>query len=428
MLFQKQQGKLVWLGFRKGKEMESFVDSLTAESIINKYGSPVYVYNEKILRERCRDLIGAFRGKILPSYSVKANNNISLLKIIKEEGLRADAMSPGEIFLLEQAGFISEEIFYISNNVTQEEMQYAIDKGILISVDSLSQLELYGQINRGGRVAVRFNPGIGAGHSKKVITAGEGTKFGVQAEFWAEVKAIIKKHHLDLVGVNQHIGSLFLEPTLYIQAAENLLNLVREHFPGLNFIDFGGGFGVPYKATESRFDFDEFSKLFLPILDKFIETYDNKCVQFKCESGRYIVAECCSILGRVTALKDNYGQNYVGTDIGFNVIMRPLLYDSYHEIKIHSVGKGVVNLEGPVHVVGNICESGDILAHNRDIGPVKIGDIIEVMTAGAYVYSMASNYNCRLRPPEILIREDGSIVKIRERDTLEGLLQNFSVC
>ena len=163
-------------------------------------------------------------------------------------------------------------------------------------------------------------------------------------------------------------------------------------------------------------------------MDKFIETYDNKCVQFKCEPGRYIVAECCSILGRVTALKDNYGQNYVGTDIGFNVIMRPLLYDSYHEIKIHSVGKGVVNLEGPVHVVGNICESGDILAHNRDIGPVKIGDIIEVMTAGAYVYSMASNYNCRLRPPEILIREDGSIVKIRERDTLEGLLQNFSVC
>ena len=122
----------MWLGFRKGKEMESFVDSLTAESIINKYGSPVYVYNEKILRERCRDLIGAFRGKILPSYSVKANNNISLLKIIKEEGLRADAMSPGEIFLLEQAGFISEEIFYISNNVTQEEINTILIKNVTI--------------------------------------------------------------------------------------------------------------------------------------------------------------------------------------------------------------------------------------------------------------------------------------------------------
>lgn len=407
--------------------MESFIDSLTAENIINKYGSPVYVYNEKILRERCKDLISAFRGRIQPSYSVKANNNISLLKIIKEEGLKADAMSPGEIFLLERAGFNSEEIFYISNNVSQEEMQYAIDKGILISVDSLSQLELYGQINRGGRVAVRFNPGIGAGHSEKVITAGEGTKFGVQAEFWPEVKAILEDYNLSLVGVNQHIGSLFLEPTPYIEAAKNLLNLVGEHFPGLDFIDFGGGFGVPYKATENRLDLDEFSKLFIPVLDKFLETYDNKCVQFKCEPGRYIVAESCSILGRVTALKENYGQNYVGTDIGFNVIMRPLLYDSYHEIKIHDGGEGATVLEGPVHVVGNICESGDILARNRDIGPVKIGDIIEVMTAGAYVYSMASNYNCRLRPPEILIKEDGNVIIIRGRDTLESLLQNLSV-
>lgn len=405
--------------------MNSFIDYSTAEKIIKEYGSPVFVYSEKILRQRCEDLMTAFDGRLQPSYSVKANNNISLLHIIHEEGLKADAMSPGEIYLLEKAGFKPEEIFYISNNVSAEEMQFAVKKGILASVDSLSQLEQYGQINEGGRVAVRFNPGVGAGHNKKVITGGEKTKFGIQAEFWPDVKALLKKYKLELVGVNQHIGSLFLEADSYVEAAENLLELVAEHFPGLDFVDFGGGFGVPYCNSESRLDFKLFTDLLLPILDNFVKKYDNKSVQFKCEPGRYVVAECCSILGKITSIKENYSQNYVGTDIGFNVLIRPILYDSYHEIKVLGGGIGDTLCDGPVHIVGNICESGDILAENRNIGPVRIGDIVEVMTAGAYVYSMASNYNCRLRPAEVLIKDDGSIVKIRKQDSFESLLQNF---
>ncbi len=405
--------------------MKSFIDYSTAEKIMKEYGSPVFVYSEKILRERCRELMTAFGGKLQPSYSVKANTNLSLLRIIHQEGLKADSMSPGEIYLLEKAGFKPKEIFYISNNVSPEEMQFAINRGILVSVDSLSQLEQYGQINQGGEVAVRFNPGIGAGHNKKVITGGEKTKFGIQAEFWPEVLVLLEKYNLKLVGVNQHIGSLFLEAGPYVEAAENLLNLVEAHFPGVDFVDFGGGFGVPYKEGESRLDFNYLTDLISPVLDNFVKNYDNKKVHFKCEPGRYVVAESCSILGKVTSIKENYSQNYVGTDIGFNVIMRPILYDSYHEIKVLGGGISETFCDGPVNVVGNICESGDILAHDRDIGSVRIGDIIEIMTAGAYVYSMSSNYNCRLKPAEVLIKEDGSIIKIRKQDSFENLLQNF---
>ncbi|MFA6893982.1 MAG: diaminopimelate decarboxylase, partial [Synergistaceae bacterium] len=348
----------------------------------------------------------------------------SLLKIIREEGLGADAMSPGEIFVLQNAGFAPEEIFYIGNNVSCEEMSYCIDRGILVSVDSLSQLEQFGQINPGGKVAVRFNPGMGAGHCEKVITAGHKTKFGVQSEFHQEVKKIIEKYDLKLIGINQHIGSLFLDADPYVDAAKSLLDMIAENFPGLEFIDFGGGFGVPYKPGEKRLDLSELSEKLFETIDLFLDKYDNQNVHFKCEPGRYISAECGLLLGTVHAVKKNYGKYYVGTDIGFNVMMRHVLYDSYHEIEVLSDKKAVNDINNAT-IVGNICESGDILAMDRNIGPVSECDIIAVKNAGAYGYSMASNYNCRLRPAEVLMAEDGSVRLIRKADTMESLMNNF---
>lgn len=400
-----------------------FLDFKEAKSIVDSYGSPVYVYSEKILRERCRDLLRAFDGRIRPSYSVKANTNISLLKIIREEEIRADAMSPGEIYLLEKAGFSHGEIFYIGNNVSRDEMRYAIERNILVSVDSLSQLETFGKINPGGSVAVRFNPGLGAGHCDKVITAGHHTKFGVQAEFYPQVKELLKKYGLNLVGVNQHIGSLFLEPDSYVEAARALLGLVSAHLPGLEFVDFGGGFGVPYRQSENRLDFKDMRAKIFPVLDAFVSGYDNKNVHFKCEPGRYIAAECGALVGTVHSIKDNYGEKYVGTDIGFNVLMRPVLYGSYHDVAILNGGRS--DELGRVTVVGNICESGDKIAEDRELGGVREGDLILVSNAGAYGYSMSSNYNCRLRPAEILIRENGSVELIRRADTFESLTANF---
>lgn len=392
--------------------------------LIKKYGSPLYVYDEKILRKSCRDMHDLLPNKNLRvNYSAKANSNLEILKIVRDEDIDVDAMSPGEIYVQKLAGYSSDEIFYIGNNVSKEEMQYAINENVLVSVDSLSQLESFGQINPGGDVAIRFNPGIGTGHHQKVVTAGKKTKFGVQKDFIPQVKELLEKYNLNLVGIDQHIGSLFLESDSYIKGVQSLLEIAAQ-FPGLKFIDMGGGFGVPYHEGECRLDLKELSGKLDKVLDDFLTNYDNKDVIFKIEPGRYIPAECGVLLGEVYSVKDNYGTTYVGTDLGFNVLMRPVLYDSYHAVTII---KADAKDEGEevATIVGNICESGDIIANERNMKKVSVGDIVVVGNAGAYGFAMSSNYNCRLKPAEVLIDKDGNDRLIRRRDTFEDIIRNF---
>lgn len=392
--------------------------------LIKKYGSPLYVYDERILRKSCREMHNLLPKKNLRvNYSAKANSNIEILKIVRDEDIDVDAMSPGEIYVQKLAGYNADRIFYIGNNVSKEEMQYVINEKVLVSVDSLAQLESFGQINPGGDVAVRFNPGIGTGHHQKVVTAGKKTKFGVQKDFIPQVKAILEKYNLNLVGIDQHIGSLFLEPDAYIKGVESLLEIATQ-FSGLKFIDMGGGFGVPYHEGECRLDLKELSEKLNAVLDEFLKDYDNKDVIFKIEPGRYIPAECGVLLGEVYSVKENYGTTYVGTDLGFNVLMRPVLYDSYHAITIIKSNKSE-NGKEVATIVGNICESGDIIANEREMRKVSEGDIVAVGNAGAYGFSMSSNYNCRLKPAEVLIDKDGNDRLIRRRDTIEDLIRNF---
>ena len=410
-----------------GSEMcirDRFLSDDKVFELIKKYGSPLYVYDERILRKSCREMHNLLPKKNLRvNYSAKANSNIEILKIVRDEDIDVDAMSPGEIYVQKLAGYNADRIFYIGNNVSKEEMQYAINEKVLVSVDSLAQLESFGQINPGGDVAVRFNPGIGTGHHQKVVTAGKKTKFGVQKDFIPQVKAILEKYNLNLVGIDQHIGSLFLEPDAYIKGVESLLEIATQ-FSGLKFIDMGGGFGVPYHEGECRLDLKELSEKLNAVLDEFLKDYDNKDVIFKIEPGRYIPAECGVLLGEVYSVKENYGTTYVGTDLGFNVLMRPVLYDSYHAITIIKSNKSE-NGKEVATIVGNICESGDIIANEREMRKVSEGDIVAVGNAGAYGFSMSSNYNCRLKPAEVLIDKDGNDRLIRRRDTIEDLIRNF---
>lgn len=402
-----------------------FISDQKAFKLLKKYGSPLYVYDETTLRKRCREMHDLLPDKNLRvNYSAKANSNLELLKIVEDEDIDVDAMSPGEIFVQQKAGYSPERIFYIGNNVSKEEMMYAIERDILVSVDSLSQLKLFGEINPGGKVAVRFNPGVGAGHHEKVVTAGEKTKFGVQKDFILEVKSLLSKYDLTLVGINQHIGSLFLKSDPYIAGVKNLLEIAK-HFPELGFIDLGGGFGVPYHEEEERLDLHELSNKLNAVLDDFLKEYDNKNVIFKVEPGRYISAECGILLGEVYAVKSNYDTKYIGTDLGFNVLMRPVLYDSYHEIYIAKKNPSSLQEKSTYTVVGNICESGDIVASDRLTDSVDEGDIVMVGNAGAYGYAMCSNYNCRLRPAEVLVTEDGADKLIRRRDDFEDIIRNF---
>lgn len=406
----------------KVTDLCNFFQGNDPKELVKKYGSPLYVYNERILRERCREIKNLVSyPNFSVNYSAKANSNLAFLQIVQQEGLNVDAMSPGEIYVELMAGFKSEQIFYISNNVSAEEMQFAIDNKVLISVDSLSQLETYGKLNPGGRVAARFNGGVGAGHHEKVVTAGKKTKFAINPEYIPEFKEILRKYDLKLVGINQHIGSLFMESEPYVEGVKAILEIAKQ-FDDLEFVDLGGGFGIPYQKfnDQPRLDLKELSEKLDPVLKAFAEEY-GKDITFKVEPGRYISAECSVLLGTVNAVKYNGSNKFAGTDIGFNVLARPVMYDSHHDIEVYN--NAAENEE--ITVVGNICESGDIIAKDRSIPKVTEGDIIGILDAGAYGYVMASNYNNRLRPAEIFIRENGEVVLTRKRDELEDLTRNF---
>lgn len=405
----------------------NFFKGNDAFDLIEQFGSPLYIYNEEILRSRCKDMKNLVSYEnFIPHYSIKANTNIHLLKIVHEEGLHADVMSPGEIYLALEAGFQPEDLFFIPNNVVAEDMLYAIEKGITTSVDSLDQLQLYGELNPGGKVAIRFNPGVGAGHHEKVVTGGKKTKFGINPEYITEVKRILETYNLTLIGINQHIGSLFMDGTPYIESLHSILSIAKQ-FDDLTFIDLGGGFGIPYHKQdgEARLDIKVLGEKLDPILHEFTKEYGKK-IQFQIEPGRYIPCESSLLLGKVTATKINADHKYLGCDIGFNTLQRPIMYDSHHDIELYSkeVKKTPVS---PLTVVGNICESGDILAKDRMLPEAVRGDLIAMMDTGAYGYCMASCYNQRFRPAEVLIQSDGTVRQIRKRDTFEDLIRNMLI-
>lgn len=430
------------MDFWRQDKMNSVIQSVdffkgnNPQKLLEEYGSPLYVYNEEILRDRMNAVANVItKYPYTANYSVKANTNINILKIALEEGVNCDAMSTGEIEMLLKAGFPVDRIFFVPNNVAEEELLFAIEKGIMTSLDSLSQLELFGQLcvenkipleNR--RCAVRINPGVGAGHCEKVVTGGKKTKFGIAEEDIPQIFQLAEKYELIIAGINQHIGSLFMDGQPYLDAVSNLLRIAHQ-FKNLDFIDFGGGYGIPYHKLddENAFPMDSFKKKLEPILDDFVKDYASVPL-FKSEPGRFCVAESGVILGKVHSVKQNAGNIYAGCDIGMNVLVRPSMYDSYHDIEVIRNGQLVDREKSTLleqNVCGNICESGDLLAKNRMLPKIQKGDILCILDAGAYGYSMASSYNSRPRPAEIMICKDSSVKLIRRRETIEDLMRMF---
>ena len=408
-----------------------FLRGNKVENLVKEFGTPLYVYSEDIIREHMRNVAGIVKNHpYTANYSVKANTNMSILKIALDEGLNADAMSEGEMRVLLETGFPSDRIFFVPNNVDIEEIAFAVEHDIIVSLDSLSQLELFGKNFAGHKCAVRINPGVGAGHHEKVVTAGKKTKFGIAEEDIDEIFIIADKYNLTIAGINQHVGSLFMDPQPFLDAVDNFLRVAKK-FKNLQFIDFGGGYGIPYHKLdgEKSFDMDSFSERFNEKVDRFVEEYGS-CPLFKSEPGRYCVAQGGIILGRVYAVKQNSGYKYAGTDIGMNVLIRPAMYDSWHDMELLRDSE-IITCEDDdcemITVTGNICESGDIIGKNRMMPPMAEGDLIAVLDAGAYGYSMSSNYNTRRRPAEIMIMSDGSVKLIRKRETYDDLIRLMRV-
>lgn len=400
----------------------NFYEGNEPGELLSAHGSPLYVYNERILRQRCREMRNLVDYAHLEiNYSAKANTNVRLLEIIRDEGLHTDAMSPGEILAVKAAGFTPDKILFVSNNVSEHEMRFALDHKLPVCVDSLSQLEMFGRINPGGAVAVRINPGVGQGHCDKVVTGGGETKFGVNMEYADDLRAISKKYNLHVNGIHFHIGSLFMEGDVFFTAVRAAMAFAMG-FDDLDFLDFGGGFGIPYAkaAGEAAMDLRALGHSFSGLIADFMRDYGKEIV-IKLEPGRFIVAECGVLLGRVLAVKHNGETCFAGTDIGFNVLPRPVIYGSRHEIELYRP-HGAATAERKITVVGNICETGDILSRDVTMPMPVEGDIMAVLDTGAYCFVMASTYNQRPLPAEVLITQDGGVRLIRRRQAPEELL------
>jgi diaminopimelate decarboxylase len=381
------------------KNNKLFIGGIIAEELVKKYGSPLYVYDAEIIKRQYRSLVDNIKyDKLKIHFACKANTNITLLKILKKEGCNIEAVSKGEIVAALEAGFTSEQIIYTCSYVTKEELRFVIEKRIMINIDSLTQLQRFGEIKPGGKVSLRLNQGIGAGHHEHNITGGPDSKFGIDISQIDEAKEIAKKYNLHIVGIHQHIGSGILEEKMFMTAIKKLLETARQ-FDNLEFLDFGGGFGIAYNPDDKPLDMITLGKLITKEIKTFVKEY-GKELEIKFEPGRFLVGEAGVLLGTVTEIKKSPAHIFVGIDAGFNQLIRPMMYGSHHEIVNAS---NVKDKEETVWVVGNICESGDIFAHDRKLPKSKEGDIFTILGAGAYGYSMSFPYNARPQPLEILV-------------------------
>jgi len=406
--------------------MSDFYKGLDPSELLSQFGSPLYIYNEDILRRKCRDMKNLVNYKdFTVSFSSKANSNLAVLQIVRSEGLKIDAMSPGEAAIGLKAGFKPEDILYICNNISAREMKSVAEYGITIGVDSVSQLRNWGKISPGSKVFVRFNPGVGIGHNEKVITGGENTKFGIDASDADEVLRITKELGLKLIGINQHVGSLFMEGNVFVEGARNLIETAKK-FDDLEYINLGGGFGIPYKkqSGEKPIDLKKMGEMTYALIKQLNRELGRE-LKYIIEPGRYIAAECGVILGEVNTVKTSGGNKYIGTDIGFNILARPVMYDAHHDVEIYRKSYENSERQEVVNIVGNICESGDVIAHERLLPEIFEDDIIAILDAGAYGHVMSSNYNFRLRPAEVLIRSNGEAVIVRERDEITEILSKY---
>jgi len=390
---------------------EMKIGGINTQSLIKKYGSPLYVYDADKIRERLRDFTDNIKYKKLKvHYAVKANNNVEILKLLRSEGSNVETVSIGAVNLAFKAGFKPNQIIHTCNGMTEKEISFLIDNKITTNIDSLTQLKKWGELSPSSDISLRLNQDIGAGSHRYLVTGGDDSKFGIHISHLEEAVNIAKKYKLNVIGLQQHIGTdAILEPELFIRSAKALMTTAHE-FENLEFLDFGGAYGVPYRPDETPLDMKKFSEEFMPVIEDFNESY-GKDITVILEPGRYLVAESGTLLATVTDVKKNPKRTFIAIDTGMNHLLRPALYHAYHEI-INTNGNSKKSV---VSVVGNICESSDFLAKDRNLPQFKEGDVVAIINAGAYGYSMSSSYNSRPKPAEVLI-DKGKTKLIRERE------------
>ena len=395
------------------------MDNQLLVSLTEKYGSPLYVYDaEKIISQynRITEAFSSVKSLKL-NYAVKANSTISILKLFKKLNSGIDTVSIQEVKLGLEAGFSPKNIIFTPNGVSLQEIELAANLGVQINIDNLSILEQFGHHYPNIPVCVRINPHIMAGGNSKISVGHIDSKFGISIHQVPHIKRVVENTGMHINGIHMHTGSDILDIDVFISATDILFNAAKE-FKKLDFIDLGSGFKVPYKEGDVSTNIEELGEKLSKRFNLFCKNYGNN-LTLMFEPGKFLVSEAGNFLAHVNVVKQTTSTVFASIDSGFNHLIRPMMYDSYHHIQNISNPKG---RERYYSIVGYICET-DTFGSNRRITEIREGDTLCFSNAGAYCFSMASNYNSRYKPAEVLLY-NGSDYLIRKRETIDDLLKN----
>jgi len=408
----ENRGGILYLG---GADLSALAD---------KYGTPLFVTDENRIRQNYRRFRNAFsKGwkRFRLYYAVKANNNLAILSILRQEGAGADCSCIPELQLASLAKFSIEDMLYTGNYNSDEELNYAAQLGVPTNLDDIGVLDRLAKIGVPETICFRINPGFGKGGFDKLVFAGPDAKFGISENIakkaYARAKELGSKHF----GIHMMAGSSVLDVDYFSQVTDKLFQIANSISDSagieFDFVNIGGGFGVPYKPPEPDLDIERVAR---EVTDRFKERFESASSPpfLYAEPGRFLVCDSSVLLGRVHAIKFA-GKKFVGIDAGMNILLRPALYDAYHQMYV--VNRLNVREKEKVNIVGQVCENIDILARDREMPITEEGDLIAVLNAGAYGFSMSSNYNTRPRAAEVLVRA-GEDFLMREREDLTDIM------
>lgn len=396
-----------------------FVQGVDLLEVCHQYGTPIYVYDAEKIIAQIQKLRTFFdHSQVKFKYAAKSLTNQSILKLIRKQGVGLDVVSIEEAKLGLHAGFTPQEIMYTPNSVSFTEVQEAVKLGVFINIDSLPLLEDFGKAY-GNTVpcCLRLNPNLMAGGHAKISVGHHRSKFGISALQLEEILHLVDRYQMKINGLHVHTGSDIVDTDIFLSGADILFKTAFS-FPDLQFIDFGSGFKVPYKLGDTSTQLDALAAPLQEKFNAFCQQY-GRPLEMWFEPGKFIVSEAGILLASVNVVKKTPGVTFAGLNTGFNHLIRPMMYDAYHRIVNISNPEGKKEI---YDIVGYICET-DTFGSNREVAEVRKGDILGILNAGAYGFSMSSNYNSRVRPAEVLIYE-GKANLIRQRETLADLLQN----
>ena len=388
-------------------------------SLADKHGLPLFVYDGGTITRQIESLRSALDVPALEiHYACKALNTIGIVKHIHNHGCGIDTVSPGEIVIALQAGVPASEISFTPSGVLTEEYAFAISKGVHVHVDQFHVLDWLDSHYPGLEITLRFNPAIQAGGHSKLQVGSDGSKFGIMSHQVDAIKEKTRSLSLRITGVHMHLGSDIGDSGSFDQAYEYLLTIAHQWADSIQRIDLGGGFKIPYHPQDHSIDMPAFGRKISQRFRRFCEEI-GRPLTMVVEPGKYVVSAAGYLLMEVSAIRDGGSIPMAFVSSGFNHFLRPMNYGAYHHLI------NLSNPEGDVHhydIVGYLCET-DNFASNRPIHEIRKGDILCLMNAGAYGYTMASNYNTRPRPAEVLIADDGRTQLIRRAESFADIMQ-----